>query len=134
MLSHVRLFANPWTAAHQASLSITNSQSPLKLISIALVMSSNHLILCHPLLLKNMVSLAWKLFMWGDLKKNTPLIWYYYAFFFNFTSDFILLPEWLVKGDSYTIPEEVTAGKWGRKGREAQVLILKKQEKKKIFF
>lgn len=49
------------------------------------------------------------------------------------TSSFILLPEWLVKGDSYTIPEEVTAGEWGRKGREAQVLILKKQEKK-IFF
>jgi len=41
----------PWTAAHQASLSITNSQSLLKLMSIALVMPSNHLILCHPLLL-----------------------------------------------------------------------------------
>ena len=42
---------NPWTAACQASLSITNSQSLLKLMSIELVMSSNHLILCHPLLL-----------------------------------------------------------------------------------
>ena len=42
---------NPWTAAHQASLSITNSQSLLKLMSIELVMPSNHLILCHPLLL-----------------------------------------------------------------------------------
>ena len=41
----------PWTAAHQASLSITNSQSLLKLMSIELVMSSNHLILCDPLLL-----------------------------------------------------------------------------------
>ena len=41
----------PWTAAHQASLSITNSWSPPKLISIELVMPSNHLILCHPLLL-----------------------------------------------------------------------------------
>ena len=41
----------PWTAAHQASLSITNSQSLLKLMSIELVMPSNHLILCHPLLL-----------------------------------------------------------------------------------
>ena len=40
----------PWTAAHQASLSITNSQSLLKLMSIELVMPSNHLILCHPLL------------------------------------------------------------------------------------
>ena len=43
-------FASPWTAAHQASLSITNSQSLLKLMSIKLVMPSNHLILCHPLL------------------------------------------------------------------------------------
>ena len=41
----------PWTAAHQASLSITNSQSLLKLVSFELVMPSNHLILCHPLLL-----------------------------------------------------------------------------------
>ena len=51
LLSHVRLFATPWTAARQASLSITNSWSLLKLISIELVMPSNHLILCHPLLL-----------------------------------------------------------------------------------
>ena len=41
----------PWTAAHKPSLSITNSQSLLKLMSIELVMPSNHLILCHPLLL-----------------------------------------------------------------------------------
>ena len=49
-LSHVQLFATPWTAACQASLSITNSWSLLKLMSIELVMPSNHLILCHPLL------------------------------------------------------------------------------------
>ena len=47
----VWLFATPWTAAHQASLSITNSQSLLKVISIKSVMPSNHLILCRPLLL-----------------------------------------------------------------------------------
>ena len=51
LLSGVSLFATPWTAAHQASLSITNSQSFLKLMSIKLVMPSNHLVLCHPLLL-----------------------------------------------------------------------------------
>ena len=51
LLSRARLFATPWTAAHQASLSITNSQSLLKLMSIELVMPSNHLILCHLLLL-----------------------------------------------------------------------------------
>ena len=50
-LSCVRLFATPWTTACQASLSITNSWSLLKLMSIELVMPSNHLILCHPLLL-----------------------------------------------------------------------------------
>ena len=50
-LSHVRLFATPWTAAHQACLSITNSWSPPKPMSIESVMPSNHLILCHPLLL-----------------------------------------------------------------------------------
>ena len=47
-LSHVWLFATPWTAACQASLSINNSRSLLKLMSIESVMSSNHLILCHP--------------------------------------------------------------------------------------
>ena len=50
-LSRVRLFATPWIAAHQASLSITNSQSSPKPMSIELVMPSSHLILCHPLLL-----------------------------------------------------------------------------------
>ena len=50
-LSRVRLFVTPWTTAHQASLSITNSQSPPKPMSIESVMPSNHLILCRPLLL-----------------------------------------------------------------------------------
>ena len=50
-LSRVRLFATPWTAVHQASLSITNSWSLLKLMSIESVMPSNHFILCCPLLL-----------------------------------------------------------------------------------
>ena len=50
-LSRVQLFATPWIAARQASLSITNSQSSLKLMSIESVMPSSHLILCHPLLL-----------------------------------------------------------------------------------
>ena len=50
-LSHVWLFATPWIRAHQASLSITNSQSLPKPMSINLVMPSSHLILCHPLLL-----------------------------------------------------------------------------------
>ena len=51
LLSHVQLFVTIWTIARQASLSITNSQSLFKLMSIESVMPSNHLILCHPLLL-----------------------------------------------------------------------------------
>ena len=51
LLNHAQLFVTPWTTAHQASLSITNSQSSLKLMPIKSVMPSNHLILCHPLLL-----------------------------------------------------------------------------------
>ena len=50
-LSNVRLFATPWTAAHQACLSLTKSWSLLKLMSFESVMPSSHLILCHPLLL-----------------------------------------------------------------------------------
>ena len=49
-LSHVQLFVTPWTAAQQASLSITNSWTMLKLMSVESVMPSRHLILCHPLL------------------------------------------------------------------------------------
>ena len=51
LLSHVQLFATSWTAARQASLTITNSKSLLKIMSIESVMPSNHLILCHLLLL-----------------------------------------------------------------------------------
>ena len=54
-LSRVWLFVTPWTAAHQASLSITNSWSLFKLMSIESVMPSNHLILCHPLLLLSLI-------------------------------------------------------------------------------
>ena len=61
-LSHVWLFGTPWTAARQASLSITNSQSLLKLMSIESVMPSNHLILCCPLLLPPSIFTSIKVF------------------------------------------------------------------------
>ena len=61
-LGCVRLFATPWTAAFQASLSITNSQSLTKLMSIESVMPSNHLILCHPLLLLPSIFLSIRVF------------------------------------------------------------------------
>ena len=64
-LSRVQLFVTPWTAACQASLSITNSQSLLKLMCIESMMPSNHLILCHPLLLlPSSLSQNQSLFQW----------------------------------------------------------------------
>ena len=61
-LSHVRLFATPWTVACQSSLSITNSQCLCKLMSIESVMPSNHLILCRPLLLSPSIFPSIKVF------------------------------------------------------------------------
>ena len=61
-LSPVWLFVTPWITAHQASLSITNSQSSLKLMSIKSVMPSSHLILCHPLLLLPPIPLSIRVF------------------------------------------------------------------------
>ena len=61
-ISCVQFFATPWTAASQASLSITNSRSSLKLTSIESVMPSSHLILCHPLLLLPPISPSIRVF------------------------------------------------------------------------
>ena len=73
-LSHVRLFATPWTAACQASLSFTNSQSLLKLMSIALVMPSNHLILCRPFLLPS-IFLSIRVFSKESVHIKQPKYW-----------------------------------------------------------
>ena len=62
LLGHVRLFATPWIAACQASLSITNSRSLPKLMSIKLVIPSSHLILCHPLLFLPPIPLSIRVF------------------------------------------------------------------------
>ena len=62
LLSRVQLFETPWTTAHQASLFITNSWSLLQLMSIESVMPSNHLILCHPLLLLPSIFLSIRVF------------------------------------------------------------------------
>ena len=62
LLSHVRLFMTPWTAACQASLFFTISQSLLRFVFIESVMLSNHLILCHPLLLPPSIFLSIKVF------------------------------------------------------------------------
>ena len=80
-LSLVQLFATPWTAAHQASLSIINSQSLLKLVSIKSVMPSNHLILCGPLLLLPSIFPSIKVF---SNESITHIRWpKYWSFSFN---------------------------------------------------
>ena len=80
-LSHVRLFATPWTAACQASLSITNSRSPLKPMSIKSVIPSNHFILCHPLLLLPPIPPSIKVFSnESTLRMKWPEYW---SFSFN---------------------------------------------------
>ena len=76
LLSRVRLFATPWIAARQVSLSITNSQSLLKLMSIELVMPSSHLILCHPLLLLPPIPPSIRVFSSGStLRMRWPKYW-----------------------------------------------------------
>ena len=75
LLSHVRLFAIPWTEACQASLSITNSQSLLELMSIESVMPSNLLILCRPLLLPLIFPSIWVFSNESDLHIRWPKFW-----------------------------------------------------------
>ena len=75
LFSHVRLFATPWAVTHQASLSITNSWSLLKLMSIELVMPSNHLILFHPLLLPSIFPSLSKVFSSEFLRISWPKYW-----------------------------------------------------------
>ena len=80
-LSHVLLFATPWTAACHASLSITYSPSLLKLMSIESVMPSNHLILCHPLLLPSSIFSQIRVF---SNESVLPIRWpKYYSFSFS---------------------------------------------------
>ena len=80
-LSHVRLIVTPWTAACQASLSITNSQSVPKPMSLESVMPSNHLILCHPLLLLPPIPPSIRVF---SNESALPMKWpKYWSFSFN---------------------------------------------------
>ena len=84
LLRRVRLFATPWATAHQVTLSITKFQSLPKLMPIQSVMSSNHLILCHPLLLLPSISPRIRVF----LNKSALLIRWpkYWSFSFNVSS------------------------------------------------
>ena len=82
--SHIRLFVTPWTVAHQASLSITNSRNLLKLMSIESVMPSNHLTLCRPLLLLPSIFLSIRVF---SNESALPIRWpNYWCFSFSISS------------------------------------------------
>ena len=84
LLSCFQLFVTPWTAAHQAALSITNSRSLLKLMPIESVMPSNHLILCHPLLLPSSIIPSIRVFPHESVLSHWPLKWpKYWGFSFN---------------------------------------------------
>ena len=93
LLSRVWLFVTPWTVAHQASLSITSSQSLLKLLSIVSVMLSNHLILCHPFLLPQSFS-ASRSFQWvSSLHQVAQVLEFqlqHQSFQWIFKTDFLL--------------------------------------------
>ena len=90
LLSHVRSFANPWTAAHQASLSIANSWSLLKLMSIESVMPSNHLILCHPLLLPSIFPSIRVFSSESVLRIRWPKYWSF-SFSINPSNEYLVL-------------------------------------------
>ena len=79
LLSCVWLFATPWTAAHQASLSISKPQSFIKLMSIKLVMPSNHLIFCNPLLLLLSIFSSIRVF------SNESVLWIRQPKYWNFS-------------------------------------------------
>ena len=101
-LSCVLLFATPWTAAPQACLSITNSQSWLRLMSIELMMPSNHLILCHPLLLLPSIFPSIRIFSSESvLQMRWPKYWSFsfsvspsneYSLLISFRADWFDLP------------------------------------------
>ena len=99
LLSCVRLFVTPWTAVHQASLSITNSWSLLKLMSIELVMPSIHLVLCHPfLLLPSIFPSIRVFFQWVSSSHHVAKVLEFklqhQSFQWMFRNDF--LEDWLV--------------------------------------
>ena len=88
-LSRVRLFVTPWITARQASLSITNSRSLLKLMSIELVMPSSHLILCHPLLLLPPILPSIRVFSNGSTLRMSWLKYWSFSFSLETKRDFI---------------------------------------------
>ena len=97
-LRHVRLFSTPWTAARQASLSFSSSQSLFKLIVTESVMPSSHLTLCHPLLLLSLIFLSIMVFSnEPDLRIRCPKYW---SFNFSIGTSASVL-QWIFRVDFF---------------------------------
>ena len=94
-VSHIRLFATPWTAAHQTSLSFTISRGLFKLTSIESVMPSSHLILCHPLLLLPSIFPSIRVF---SSELDLPIRWPKYWSFICRTSPSNTIQGWFSLG------------------------------------
>ena len=94
-LSCVQLFAALWTVAHQASLSVTNSWSLLKLMSIESVMPSNHLIHCHPLLQPSIISCIRVFSIESVLRIRWPKYWSF-NFSISPSNEYLGLISWLI--------------------------------------
>jgi len=94
-LSRVRLFVTPWIAAHQASLSITNSRSSPRLTSIKSVMPSSHLILCHPLLLLPPIPASIRVFSNKSTLRNQVIKKLIFTTEETWDSEFNYLPQFI---------------------------------------
>ena len=121
LLSRVRLFATPWTAACQASLSITNSWSLLKLTSIELVMPSNHLILCHPLLLSPSIFPSIRVFSSDSV---LPLRWPKHCSF-----SFSIRPSIIYLMNNSNNSNNNASSIWERKDKHTENFRKKEKEK-----
>ena len=119
-LSRVQLFATPWIAAHQASLSITNSQSSLKLMSVELVVPSLHLILCRPLFLLPPIPPSIRVFS----NESTLCMWWpnYWSFSFSIIpSRKISISALLTMPKPLTVWITISCGKFWKR-REYQII------------
>ena len=116
-LSRVRLFETPWIAARQASLSITNCQSSLKLMSIESAMPSSHLILCHPLLLLTSIPPSTRVFSnESSLRMRGPKYWSFslsispsseHPGLVSFRMDCLAIHKSLFTGVMYTVEHSI---------------------------
>ena len=121
-LSRVQLFGTPWTAAHQASLSITNFRSLLKLISIESVVPSNHLILCHPLLLPPSILPRIRVFSNESVLHIRWSKYWSFSFSISSSSEYSGLISFMIKGFDFLVVQGTLKNLLQRHSSKASVL------------